>query len=97
MPFRINGANLAGGSVLVKTEVSASIAPIASAAYLARVIAVSGVTADECIDCVFASAHSALVILECQVLSANNVQVTFQNITNASYTLGGATFRFVSK
>lgn len=92
MAFRVNGT-----SPMVKTEVSTSVGSIASAQVATQAVVVSGVTTDMCIDAVFASGHSAVVVLECQVLSTNNLQLTLWNYTNAAITLGGTTFRFVSK
>lgn len=91
MAFNVNGA-----TALVKTEVSSGISAIASAQVATKVIAVSGVLGTMCMQAYFASAHSAVVITECQVLSANNVQLTLWNTTNGSITLGGTLFRFVS-
>jgi len=83
---------------MIKTEVSGSCPSIASAQTGTMNLAVSGVTPDMCIDAVFASAHSAgLTILQCQVLSANNVQLTLLNTANATIAQAGTTFRFVSK
>lgn len=81
---------------MVKTEVSAGVSAIASAATATKVMAVSGIVGDMCINAYFASAHSAVVITECQILSANNIQLTLWNTSNASITLGGTLFRFVS-
>ncbi len=83
---------------MVKSEVAAGISAIGASAIGTKVIAVSGVTPDMCIDAVFASAHSAgFYVLQCQVLSANNVQLDIFNATNGSITHGSTTFRFVSK
>lgn len=92
MAFRVNGTG-----AMVKAEVVAGISAIASAQVATKVIAVSGCQPDMCIDAVIASAHSAVVVLQCQVLSNNNVEVTLWNTTNAAITLGSTNFRFVSK
>lgn len=93
MAFRVNGA-----SPMVKAEVTAGLSAIGASAFGQKIIAVSGVTGDMCIDAVFASAHSAgFYIEQCQVLSANNIQLDIFNATNGSITHGSTLFRFVSK
>lgn len=93
MAFRVNGS-----APMVKTEVSASCPSVGASAIGTMAMAVSGVTTDMCIDAVFASAHSAgFYILQCKVLSANNVQLDLFNATGGSIAHAGTTFRFVSK
>ena len=93
MAFRVNGS-----APMVAKEVTAGLSAIGASAVGTKVIAVSGVTPDMCIDAVFGSAHSAnFYILQCQVLSANNVQLGLWNVTNGAIAQAGTTFRFISK
>ena len=92
MAFRVNGS-----APMIKAEVTAALSSIAASSNGTKVIAVSGVTPDMCVNAYFASAHSAgFFIEECFVLSANNVQVTFANVTNGAIVHGSTVFRFVS-
>lgn len=93
MAFRVNGA-----SPMIKNEISVGLSAIGASAFGQKVIACSGVTGDMCIDAIFASAHSAgFYIEQCQVLSANNLQIDIFNATAGSITHGATLFRFVSK
>lgn len=92
MAFRVNGS-----APMIKAEVTASLGAINASSVGTKAIAVSGVTPDMCIQAYFASAHSAgFVITECQVLSANNVQLTLANTSGSTITHASTVFRFVS-